>query len=235
MTDETDYNPIIKLLDTGPMQELFRWDCDGKLVYVNPTLTDAVKGDLDARLQAVIVAHNELAARVTTLERQYAELLVFMPPRDLKRRTYSAEEFSAVEARFAFQTLQSLVDEIKKMFACANGYYGAYVFDPKQPLPDSADFQWLAYRYRTLGYITSNPDRPLERLRYALWKDLQTLCVRPNMQLYWRFAEAGRIQEEHTPIGRSVLWKIRTRVAIPGADWAKVREKIDLEEYVRID
>lgn len=126
-------------------------------------------------------------------------------------------------------TIEALVSYIETLFDCRDGYHGAYADNMYLSCSKDDD-----YRYRVVGVITDTktPD-PLRRLRNALAHDFTLLRTTlptglPEVKpiLYWRFAQEERIQEEQdgldyaSRIDHPHLYKIRTRIAIPGVNWS---------------
>lgn len=217
MTSETDFGSLPRQEKTVRVLEIKVRDLE--LAYA----------DLNQKLQFMADASNILSNRVTELDKQYRECLQQLI--DTRAKLVELETpvicgFGEVkphevrgysEVKFAgFPTLGDLVANIELIFECRNGDYSAYATEHHRLNQEGA------YRYRTIRYITANPDRPYERLRIAVWQHLCSLAdtvpaSRPV--LYWRYAIQERIHEFKDPA--SDRWQIRTRVALPEADWSK--------------
>lgn len=158
----------------------------------------------------------EMEARLAKLEAQVACSPHKVPANEV-RAHYGNTVFPdgvaltcAAHPTLQFPTLDSLVDAIERLFDCRDGFHGPYA------LPTGEE----QLRYRVLGAITST--KTAEDLRRALYYDLLNLYGSCNHSpakpiLYWRFAKEQRISEEFEILDRR---KIRTRVAIPEANWS---------------
>lgn len=121
-----------------------------------------------------------------------------------------------------FPTLESLVDAVEKLFDCRDGVYGSFAVEDGK--------RQDGYYYRTLCIITDTSTQPETRLRQQLYTDLLDVyatCASAlegtgkKPILYWRFAKQVRITEEMEKPNRYVRYKIRTRIAVPEADWSR--------------
>lgn len=122
-----------------------------------------------------------------------------------------------------FPTLESLVDAIERLFDCRDGYYGAYADGPTDGKRVEDIPKREGMRYVSIAIITNVSEDSEQRLRQAMYEGFVALRVQLGRAvkpvLYWRYAASERFAEEaDLDIGRI---KIRTRVAIPDADWSK--------------
>lgn len=118
-----------------------------------------------------------------------------------------------------FPTLESLVAAIEDLFDCRNGRH-RYCHDTMTP-----EGTPVQYVYEMLAAYTYNVDQPIQRLRQAVYADFVRLhksCPDDRKPvLYWRFSAVQRIAEEGYPHERDTAgWLIRTRFAIPSADYS---------------
>lgn len=144
-----------------------------------------------------------------------------------------------------FGSIDELVKSIEAHFDCKDGLYGPYAYY-RSDTEDRAYYD-QASRYRTFGFLTPEREGAAEHLRQALWASLENLCQptseRPRLTLYWRFAKECRILEEVNnetdSLGQTIpngrIWrKIRTRVAIPNANWSLVKVVAEGERYPEV-
>jgi hypothetical protein len=123
-------------------------------------------------------------------------------------------------------SLADVVNEVEQLFDCQDGEYG-----PSHRLFGDTVPNGPAYPYIALGLIATNstPDAQ-EYLRLAMlasFRMLHKTCKSTRPVLYWRFAKEVRIQEETEKGGQK--YKIRTRIAIPEADYYVVGWAVKLE------
>lgn len=215
-----------------PIREVFRWDADGNLVHIHPTIVQGVyeqanahKLDIDSLLASMQRTCVDLGARVIKLEGEGASLREALAQLIDKKAPASAVEHAP------FGSVAKLVKTIEGMFDCRNG-------DPR-----AWHEEWVSgdqhVGYRRHQYIAftliapSSMEDAQERLRqmfYTAFHRLKRTCKSPRPVLYWRYAAEERIQEElgvSERIGNS--FKIRTRVAIPEADFSVVNEIVQAD------
>jgi hypothetical protein len=116
-----------------------------------------------------------------------------------------------------FGTVEKLVEHIERMFDCQNGDYRAW-----HTALDGGE-----HLYSCIAIIApASREDSQERLRqviYSAFLKLKQTCKSERPVLYWRFASPERIQEcAETDLERQTTprHKIRTRVAIPEADFS---------------
>lgn len=250
----------ISYLSAG--NELFRWDADGNLIYVEPDLlqqiTDKLRDEQGLtvweRLDGCDRALVQLTSQVTALQQQYAQMqndLSLLPSiqrsyMDLEKRLIALEEPKLSAGYMAhrrkqmdeslrsvlmtpFGSVAKLVEQVERMFDCKNGDYSAW-----HSVWNTELGKYDRYEYPVVGVITlaSTSDAP-EQLRqtlYTAFLKLKRTCTSERPVLYWRFAAAERIQEEvETRAEVPVRYKIRTRFAIPEADFSVIEDVIKLE------
>lgn len=199
MTDEVGFAPN--------NFELFRWDKDGKLVYVHPTLLEKVNELVDVRMAELVARFDALEKRVDNLVKHRFEELRLVPHPCSKVPFGSAEK---------------LVETIAANFHCLQGDQRSHhsVWRPGHLAYD-------AYPYVVLGAIAPDtiPDAQ-EYLRQVIWTALHKLrrtCKSGMPVLYWR-----RTVEESTsePKDGKLRHRISVRLAIPEADFSVVSELI---------
>lgn len=242
MTNETSY--------LSAMNELFRWDAAGKLIFVEPILlrqiTESLRDEQGLtvweRLDGCDRALVQLTSQVTALQQQYAQMqndLSLLPSiqrsyMDLEKRLVALEGGTPKPAQFLevltdaslvrFDSIAGLVGQVEKMFDCRDGYYGSYHQVGDQTFP-----------YTTLGLLalvdTVDAQEHLRQALYASFVRLKKSCKSERPTLYWRYAKEMRIQEEEGNIHgglhsknavASLRHKIRTRIAIPEADFSVI-------------
>jgi hypothetical protein len=135
------------------------------------------------------------------------------------------------EKYVSFGSRDNLVGHIESMFDCKDGDYFSYHSAGEQKFP-----------YTMLGLIAppSIPDAQ-ERLRQAMYTafhKLKLTCKSARPVLYWRYGQIERIQEDSAKadhhnvpveIRRPARFKIRTRIAIPEADFSVVDDLVKAE------
>ena len=166
--------------------------------------------DLELKLDFAARASNAFAARVTALE-QRINRMVTAPVKVTVEYPLSSAPFGSID---------KLVEQAEQMFDCKNGdwrqYHTVYATDSV-----------VEYEYVCLALIAS-ADIPeaQEHLRQAVYTSLLKLkqtCKSRRPVLYWRYAVQERIQEEAQYDGDVPMqYKIRTRIAIPEADYSVV-------------
>lgn len=172
------------------------------------------------RLDACDRAILGLTARVTSLEQQYAELLERLTPKQ-------PEIVEPALRKVPFGSIDKLVEQVEHMFDCHNGDWRSYHTEFGLGGRTAG-----MYPYTVLGLLAQAtvPDAQ-EKLRQALYTGflkLRQTCKSERPVLYWRHAEAERIQEESFQ-EESALHKIRSRIAIPEADFSVVEYMVHRE------
>lgn len=131
-------------------------------------------------------------------------------------------------------SLDGLIRYLETIFECRDGPYQAWV-------EHEGDRLW----YVTLGIrdfeTYSSPETLRNQLLHSLltirgdilapktlnlMKKMKLLSKDDRPILYWRFAKGGRIQEDVEKMDRRKFRFIRTRVAIPGANWDLIKTAI---------
>lgn len=217
MTDEMGY------VSAG--QELFRWDKDGKLVFIHPALVFELNKHIEvhtaeqsALIQQLTVQVAELQTRVAALEADGPVLTGF------------GEVLPRPAVYVPFGSTAKLVEQVESMFDCRDGDYRAWHTQIR------GDGTVQQYNYAILGIIAPDtiPDAQ-ERLRqvlYSAFHKLKLSCKSERPVLYWRYAKTERIQEdsECSPMSGNTRYKIMTRIAIPEADFSAVAEVVKADD-----
>lgn len=188
--------------------------------------------DLEQKLDFAARASNTLHGHVARLELALGELrnemsLLASIQRtcfDLDARLTGVERrlghvaplTQSTPTKLLFPATQELVRLVEDMFDCRDGKHSAWL-----------EVDGTIYYYMTLAAIVSSdprvdPQAILRQVLYDAFVKLRSTCKTPRPKLYWRFAEQERIQEEKEGgfFESSVYnYKIRTRVAIPEADF----------------
>lgn len=218
-----------RVLDGDGPEILLRFGASGELTYVDTDKLPQVFNWLWQRSK-------QLEQRVQVLEAQYAAQLACIahPLQSLSTAPRSGLLLPADN------TMSDLLAFIGQRFECRGGNHNAHAYGVGVGSSPEILHEHEPYRYRTLAYVTTNPDRPQIRLRERLAQDICTLwgsCPRGKHLLYWRFEEPEQIEEEQGALSPSgcPAWKIRTRIAIPAADWNVVTLTPDGAAYPSID
>lgn len=199
---------------------------------------------LGVRLDACDRAILQVSNRVDTLEREYAEMrnelsLLASVQRTLIEHEARIENLEAEEkpmlsgvdqsphAFVPFGSIDKLVQQVEKMFECKNGDYHQEHSAWNESIGD-----FDLFPYVTLSLMASSAmGDAQERLRQSLYTafvKLETTCKFDKPVLYWRYGVEGRIREEaeRGPPGHTLRHKIRTRIAIPEADFSVVGDMV---------
>jgi hypothetical protein len=133
-----------------------------------------------------------------------------------------------------FGSIEALVLQIERMFDCKDGDHRAW----------HAEWDYAVRRYQDYPYMTlaaiapASIENAAEQLRQTLYTALFKLhatCKSARPVLYWRYAKEMRIEEDSCGPGSVVYeglpvtetkYKIRTRIAIPEADFKVVNELV---------
>jgi hypothetical protein len=168
--------------------------------------------DLEARLKRMEDSDN-------TLNHQAAESVIDLQKRvqRLEQRLEPPDNLQGA-LRAVFPSVDTLVHEIETLFDCKDGDHRSEHTDP----------EGVSHPYHALALIAPADLRyGQQKLRFALYEafvKLRASCRSSRPKLYWRYAMAQRIQEEYDAAlsGAGARHKIRTRVAIPEADFCLV-------------
>lgn len=216
MTNETSY--------LSAMNELFRWDSEGKLIYVEPALlrqiTESLRDEQGLtvweRLDGCDRALVQLTSQVTVLQQQYAQMQNDLSLMASLQRTAIAHE-AKIEALQKQLASSSTVEPPAVNGAVA----GSIPASPATPLGtidalvervekmfDCRNGYFGSYHqvgdqifpYTTVGLLaTATIPFAQDHLRQALYTSflmLKRSCKSERPMLYWRYAKAMRIQED---------------------------------------
>lgn len=187
--------------------------------------------NLDTRVRSCEDAILGLQARVADLERRYLDLQndlsllgsIQKSYLDLELRVNKLERPRPVPnsmpftpSTVPFGSIEKLVESIERLFNCRDGDYRAY------HTAYGSDGGVSYHPYQVFGALSAGPTAQ-ERLRqelYTAFLKIHEAHPSEHPVLYWRHAAQQRIQEEHAE-GTDV-YKIRVRIAIPGADYSVI-------------
>lgn len=202
MTDERNFD-----LNHRAAIELFRLDCNGKLVFTHPDILALI----DARIAPLQEQITALTNSYTELRQELRKLLDKKAPPDVG----------------PFGSADALVAHIEHMFDCRDGEFGMYTTVPTLD-EKGKKIGWHPEPYTVLAMLLGGefPQAP-EQLRQALYRvlfQLKATCKSPRPVLYWRYSKEMRIEETRKREEQSLdnVFKIRTRLAIPEADFSVV-------------
>lgn len=168
---------------------------------------------LGTRLDACDRAILGLTAQVEKLQRQYDELLERLMPKQ-----------PAVAEPVPFGSIGKLVEQVESMFDCHDGDFRSYHTEFGLGGRTAGMFTYVSLGLLAYATVVDAPER-LRQAFYTAFLKLKQTCKSERPMLYWRYAEAERIQEEQANDGLlpcPVKYKIRTRIAIPEADFSVV-------------
>ena len=194
-------------------------------------MSEATLDPLDRRIHLLEGEVLILQGKMRDLERRYLDMqndLSLMASLqqshfDLENRVAKLERPRPVPnsmpytpSTVTFGSVDKLVESVEQLFYCKNGDHRFFHTEY------GTDGSVSHYQYEVFGLIASGPTAQ-ERLRQELYTAFRKIVEahfseRPT--LFWRHATEERIQEERAE-GTDV-YKIRARVAIPGADFSVV-------------
>jgi hypothetical protein len=235
MTGETAFHE-------GDEQGLTVWQrldaCDRAILQLTARTELLVRQytELQKRVDALVADPRngivELEERVIRLEQRNGALNALLD--SSKLASYPTQKPPADLTQF--NSIEALVQQVELMFDCQDGDYCAYhTVHTDTPQGVGRD----VYMYTNLALIApASASHATDRLRqmfYAGFQKLKKTCKSQRPVLYWRYAAAERIAEETEyqqaqgcePV--PYRYKIRTRFAIPEADFSVVSELVHQE------
>lgn len=179
--------------------------CEDATLRLQEKVADLERRYLDMQNDLSLMAslqrsHLELAERVERLER---------PKPVTNSTTYTPHTVS-------FGSVAELVKSVEQLFDCKDGDYRAYHTEC------GLDGNVSYFRYEVLGAIAGGPDAQemLRQQLYTAFRKIREAHPSERPVLYWRHAAEERVQEERAE--GTDLYKIRARIAIPGADFSVI-------------
>lgn len=231
MTDEIGFSA-----NSG---ELYRWDKDGKLIFIHPSLVFEINKHIEVHMTEQSVLIQQLTGQVAELMLRDIELQTRVAALEEKTSVPTPATYY-VRPSMPFGSTAKLVEQVESMFDCRDGDYRAWhsVWSAERGTYDD-------YPYAVIGLIASAtiPDAQ-ERLRQALYSTFHKLkltCKSERPVLYWRYGAAERIQEDAeiyargTSFEKAEKYKIMTRIAIPEADFSAVAEVVKGDNYAYME
>lgn len=179
--------------------------CEYTITQLQKTVAELERRYLDMQ--------NDLSL-LRSIQRSYLDLELRVNNLERPRPVPNSMPFTP--STVPFGSVAKLVESIERLFVCKEGdhrhFHTAY----------GSDGGVSYHGYQVLGALTGGPDAQ-ERLRqelYTAFLKIKEAHPSEHPVLYWRYAAQERIQEEHAE-GTDV-YRIRVRIAIPGADYSVV-------------